>query len=191
MAKHLEFLGDYADKIVNGKKKVTIRRKTKRYSPGDIVYVHAGGKLLGKAIIKNVIHIKVKDLTDEIARMDGFHDKWSLLRALKSHFGEIRADDEVTVIEFELIERAPREIMSSELPYGGHDPIKIAELALKYLDEVLPEEDKRLLKEVYEAGSIRHVAMKMGGLKKRKIVRGVLRKAYKELVDRGIIKPKF
>jgi len=191
MAKHLEFLGNYAKKIISGEKKITIRRKTKRYTPGDIVYVHAGGKLLGRAIIKNVMHVRVRDLSDEIARRDGFKNKWELISTLRKHFGDLDDDDELTVIEFELIEKVPREIMSSDFPYGGHDPIKIAELALKYLKDSLSNDDIRILEDVYKSKSIRHVALKMGSLKKRKIVRAVLRKAYKELLERGILRPMF
>ena len=190
MPKHLEFLGDYTKKILSGEKKATIRRKTNRLSPGDIVYVHAGGKVLGKAVITNIRHVKLEEITDKDAKMDGFKNKNELIKALKQHYGNINPEDEFTIIEFKIIERPKKDIMSSEMAYGGYDPVYIAELALRHLKDMFNEDDLKILRSVYETGSIRHVAMRLGGLKRRKVVRAVLRRAYEELSKRGIIKPK-
>lgn len=190
MPKHIEFLGNYTKKILSGEKRATIRKKTKKYSPGDIVYVHAGGKVLGKAIVTNVRHVKLKDITDEDARMDGFKNKEELIKALKDHYGSIGSNDEFTIIEFKIVEKPQKEIMSSEMAYGGHDPVYIAELALKHLKDMFNQEDLKIIRAVYETGSIRYVAMKLGSLKRRKVVRAILKKAYEELKKRGIIEPK-
>jgi len=190
MSKHIEFLGDYTKKILSGEKKATIRRRTHKYSPGDVVYVHAGGKVLGKAIITNIRHVRLKEITDEDAKMDGFKNKEELIKALKQHYGTINPNDEFTIIEFKIIERPKKEIMSSEMAYGGYDPVYIAELALRHLKDIFNEDDLKILRAVYETGSIRYVAMKLGGLKRRKVVRAILRKAYEELKNRGLIKPK-
>jgi hypothetical protein len=94
--KHLEFKKKYADLLLSGEKRVTIRNWT-NLKEGDEAYVHCGGKIIGKARIKAVERKKISELSDEEARLDGFKNKEEMLEELeKMGYG-----DEVYVIRFD------------------------------------------------------------------------------------------
>ncbi|AAL80593.1 ASCH domain-containing protein [Pyrococcus furiosus DSM 3638] len=189
--KNLKFDGRYKDDIISGKKRATIRLGRKiNLKPGEEVLVHAGGYVLGKARIIRVETKKVEELTDEDARKDGFRNKEELIKALKEHYKFVRPDSPATIVEFEMIKLLDKPILSADFPYEGNNPIEIAELALKHLDN-LSFEEVALLKLFLNEGSLRKAAMKLGGLNKRYKIREVLRKAYEELKKRGIMQPKI
>ncbi|AEC51996.1 hypothetical protein PNA2_1081 [Pyrococcus sp. NA2] len=189
--KNLKFDGKYKDDIISGRKRATIRLGRKvNLKPGENVLVHAGGYVLGKARITNVVTKKVSELTDEDARKDGFRNREELLEALRQHYKFVRPDSPATIVEFEMIELLDKPILSADFPYEGNNPIEIAELALKHLDN-LSFEEVALLKLFLKEGSLRKAAMKLGGLNKRYKIREVLRRAYEELKRRGIMKPRI
>ncbi|NPA48085.1 MAG: ASCH domain-containing protein [Thermococci archaeon] len=183
--KHVEFDGRYLELLLSGKKRGTVRLGRLRIEPGSVVTLHAGGYVVGKALVKDVEYKKVSELTEEDARADGFGSLDELLEALRSHYTRLKEDDVVTVVRFELIEKPERLVRSSEYPYGGHDPLDIAAKALKHLD--LDEEDRRVLEIFLREGSIRRTARRIGGVKKRGEVREIIRKAYKELTEKGLL----
>jgi len=65
------------------------------------------------------------------------------------------------------------------LHYGEMDLKEIAREALKKLE--LSERDRKILELFLRCGSIRRVAVKLGGLSKRKEIRDVLRRCYEAL----------
>ena len=184
LGRHLMVKGEYAEKILKGSKTTTIRlgRVRTRYSE---VIIHSGGRPIAKAMITSVRHKRVRDLTDEDARKDGFKSREELVRALKEAYGSIDPDSMVTIIEFRVSRRFDE--LETENPYMGLDPADIARLALRYL-KGLNEEERRVLMDLTRTNSIRSTALRLyGDLGKRWIVRKVLRRALKALAGRGLL----
>ncbi|AEK73838.1 hypothetical protein GQS_09720 [Thermococcus sp. 4557] len=187
--RHLEFDGRYADAILGGRKRATVRLgRRPNLEPGDEVLLHSGGYAIGKAVIERVESKTVGELTDEDAFLDGFSSREELIRALKSHYKYVNDDSTAHVIVFRLVERFEKPVMSSDYAYEGNLPLEIAEKALKHLD--LSDEDRKLLELFLQAGSLRKAAHRLGGMNKRYLIRDALRRAYSELKKRGIMGPK-
>ena len=187
--KHLEFDGRYAEAILKGKKRATVRLGRKpTLKEGDVVLIHAGGYVLGKAVIEKVETKAVRELTDEDAFLDGFSSREELIRALKGHYKYVNDDSTAHVVIFRLVEKFNKPVTSSDYAYEGNLPVEIAENALKYLD--LPEEDRKLIELFLKTGSLRKAAYRLGGLNKRYLIREALRRAYEELKKKGIMRPK-
>jgi len=173
--KHLEFKEKYLKKLMSGEKTVTIRRRA-YVKPNDVVFVHCGGKIIGKAKIKRVEKIKREDLNEEIAKKDGFESFEDFIREINNYY----SDRDLYLIEFEL-EPFDQPLDPKEMYYGEED---LTEIAKKALDsEKLSEKEREILKLFIRTGSIRKTARKIGGLKNRGIVREVLRKAYKIAIE--------
>ncbi|ASJ10439.1 ASCH domain-containing protein [Thermococcus sp. P6] len=187
--KHLEFDGRYAEAILSGRKRATVRLgRRPRLKPGEEVLIHAGGYVLGKAIVERVEERRVGELTDEDAFLDGFSSREELIEALRSHYKHVSDDSMAHVVVFRLVERFERPVTSSEHAYEGNSPLEIGEKALRYLD--LPEEDRELIELFLKTGSLRRAAYRLGGLNRRYLIRNALRRAYKELKKRGLMGPK-
>lgn len=188
--RHLEFDGRYADAILKGKKRATVRLgRRPNLKEGDVVLIHAGGYALGKAVVEKVETKTVRELTDEDAFLDGFSSREELIRALKGHYKYVNDDSKAHVVVFRLVEKFDKPVMSSDYAYEGNLPVEIAEKALKYLD--LPKEDRKLIELFLKTGSLRKAAYRLGGLNKRYLIREALRRAYEELKKKGIMGPKL
>jgi len=176
--KHLEFKRRYAKALIEGKKTLTIRKWT-NLKEGDEVLVHSGGKIIGKARILSVQKKHISEITDEEARLDGFRDAEELRREIE----KMGYDGEVYLIHFEF---EPFEAVNPHnLYYGDADLEEIAKKSLEHLE--LDERDRKVLETFLKYGSIRRAAKRLGGTRKRGEIRKVLRKCYKELLERGLI----
>ncbi len=188
ISKHLELSGEYRDKLLRGEKRATIRvGRVRGARPGKVVYLHCGGYVYGKVRITNVRTKRVRELTDRDARLDGFENREELIKALREHYPNLRDDDLVTIIEFEWVEKFDEPILSEHLPYDGHDPVEIAKRALEE-DVPLSPRERELLELLVECGSIRKAAKALGGLGHRDKIRRAVRKAYRLLKSRGLLK---
>ena len=176
--KHLEFKRKYADLLLSGKKRITIRNWT-NLKAGDEVYVHCGGKIIGKAKISAVERKKISELTDEEARLDGFSSREDMVEELE----RIGYGDEVYVIRFDF--EPIESVNPHNMYYGDADLVEVAEKSLKHLD--LEERDRKVLEIFLMYGSIRKAARKLGGSRKRGEIRKVLRKCYLMLKERSLI----
>ncbi len=183
LGRHLMVKGEYVNAILKGEKTTTIRLGIVIPRHREVI-IHGGGKVIGKAIIEEVRHKKVKDLSYEDAILDGFSSKEELIRELKKVYPDLKRSSYVTIIKFRLIEKAEE---SEDAIYKGFEPVDIARIALKY-DIPLSEREKNILKLVADKGSIRRASQELGGLNKRFIIRRVIRKALKILIEKGIIK---
>ena len=66
----------------------------------------------------------------------------------------------------------------------------MARLALRYLDN-LSDEDKKVLRVLTQAGSLREAAIRLyGDIGARWRIRRVLKRALREMVEKGILTPK-
>jgi len=180
--------GEYARLLLSGKKKATIRlgRVIPKY---DEVIIHSWGRPIAKAKIVRVTYKKVRDLTDEDARKDGFSNREELINELRSVYGDIKPDDDVTIIELKIIQRFDELI--PEDPYLGLKPSDIGRLALRYLRNELKEDELRILEELAKGKSIRSVAKELTGspLNRGKI-RRIVRKALAILIKKGLLRVK-
>jgi len=186
--KHLQFLKKYKNALLSGEKRVTIRITKPNLRKGDIFIAHCGGKVIGKFKVTDVYVKKLRDITDEEAKLDGFSSKEELIRELKNYYKNLNEDKEVVVIRFEPIEIFKEEMSSEDFAWGGKkiDVIELAKLLLEK-DDGLTEKQKEYLKILIEEGSIRKAAMRLGGLNKRKIFRKILREGFNRLKKKGII----
>lgn len=172
----------YVPLILSGSKKSTIRLGKLNVRSKEF-FINSGGKIVARAIVRNIKYKTVKELTDEDAGLDGFDSREELIQELKRHYGDIRDDDLVTIIIFDIVEI----LNIDEQNYGGMKPKQISELALKYLP--LDAYEEMIHRKILEYGSIRRAAREIyGSLQMRWKIRNALNKAYRKLLARGIIK---
>lgn len=100
----LRFKGKYRDAIASGRKRATLRMESD-LKPGDLVTIEIGGERFSEAMVKCVEEVRVEDLTEELAREDGFENLSELLMELRSIYGEesLRSGTKFKLIRFELV----------------------------------------------------------------------------------------
>lgn len=185
IGRHLMLKGEYADKLLSGEKKTTIRLGIVRPKYEEVI-VHGHGRPLAKVRIKSVTVKKAGELTDEDARRDGFRSREELLEALRRVYGDFTPDTPVTIMELEVVQRLDE--LDTEDPYMGLEPADIARLALRYLRGELGEEEVRVLEDLTRTNSIRETAIRLyGGIHRRYRVRRALRRALRMLLERRLI----
>lgn len=185
LGRHLMVKGEYVDDILAGRKRATIRLGVVRVKYDELI-VHGGGRPVAKVRVTNVHYKRLRELTDEDARKDGFRNRQELIRALRDVYGDIGPDDPVTIIEFEVVQDLSK--LEPQDPYLGLEPADIARLALRYLGDSLSEQEKRVLRDLTVTNSIRATAVRvLGSLDRRWLVRRVLRNALRQLIARGIL----
>jgi len=186
LGRHLMVKGEFVDDILSGRKRTTIRLGRVHVKHNELI-IHGGGRPVAKVRVTNIVYKRVSELTDEDAVKDGFRNRKELLEALRQMYGEFRDDDYVTIIEFEVIQDLSS--LEPQDPYLGLEPADIARLGLRYLADILSDEDKRVLKDLTSTNSIRSTAIRLyGSIERRWRVRRVLRRVLSELVRRGLIK---
>jgi hypothetical protein len=191
MPKHLTFDGEFKDALLSGKKTKTLRRFKPKVQPGDIVYIHSGGYVLGKAKIKDVRPIKVSEIDDELAKQEGFENREQLIKKLREIYPDLSENDVLWLIDFDFVEKFKEPIFSEAFTYLGVHPLEIARLAVRDPEINLSETDRILLELLLKVGSIRKAAEMLGSLNKRKLFRRALRRAFEQLLEQGKIEPKI
>ncbi|QOJ78306.1 ASCH domain-containing protein [Infirmifilum lucidum] len=187
MIKRLMFSKKYIPLILSGRKTATIRATSPGVKPGDVILIHAGGKIIGKAVIKEVRRLRLGEITDEIARLDGFNSAEELTKALREHYQYLGEKSYVYLVTFELTEKF-ESFVDEHLeawPYA-ETPREVAKIALQHLE--LDGDERNILILVAREGSIRRAAYKLGDIKLRPVVRGVLREVARRLEERGLVK---
>lgn len=185
LGRHLMLKGIYAEKLLKGEKKATIRKGIVKPKYAEVI-VHAGGRPIAKIKVTRVYYKKVSELGDYEARLEGYESVDELLRDLKRAYGDLKYDDYVTIIEFEVVQRLDE--LKHEDPYFGLEPADAARLALRYLSKDLSEFEIDVLMDLTRTNSIRKTAVNVfKDLNKRRIVRRILRKALKMLAEKGLI----
>ncbi len=186
LGRHLMVKGKFVDDILRGRKRATIRLGKVNVKYKELI-VHGGGRPVAKVRVKNVVYKRVRELTDEDARLDGFRSVRELIAELEKVYGKkLSPDDYVTIIEFEVVQDLSK--LEPEDPYLGLEPGDIARLGLRYLGDELSEEERKILRDLTMTNSIRATAYRLyGDLGKRWRVRRVLRRVLNELLRRGLI----
>ena len=99
----LRLKNDCYRKAVGGNKTVTIRRGIRQYAPGDKVLVNATNpREKTNIIIKKIEHKKFKQIDDKLAHKEGMKKAEDVKNNLKSFYPDIKDNDSMTVIHFEL-----------------------------------------------------------------------------------------
>jgi len=101
--KRINFDSEYVEAIIEGKKITTIRKGIKRYPVGRIVELTVDNKPFAKARVDKVVVKRVRELTDEDAKKDGFDNREELIEALKRIYGSIKDSEFVTIVHFTLV----------------------------------------------------------------------------------------
>ncbi len=99
----LHFRPEYVKQILSGKKRMTVRLGVRNVRPGMIIILAAGGKPFARARVVSVRRKRVRDITDEEVKKEGYSDFTEFYAALRSLYPGISLDDEVTIIEWRLI----------------------------------------------------------------------------------------
>lgn len=185
IGRHLMVKGEYVDLILKGVKKTTIRLGVVTPKYKEII-VHGGGRPVAVIRIVNVKHKRIKELTEEDAKKDGFSSVKTLIKELKKSYGNIKPDDIVTIIEFNVVKKLTE--LDIEEPWLGLKPVEIARIALRYCKNI-PEDDRKILEDLTRTESIRKTAIRLfGNINKRWKVRKTLRKYLNELIKKNIVK---
>lgn len=180
--RHIMLKKDFIDAIKTRRKKATVRLGKVKVDSRE-VFIHAGGQIVAKAIVKSIRYKKVKELNDEDAKLDGLNSRDELLKVLKRLYGNISDEDIVTIIEFDVIQfmNVVEGYLWKELP-----PYQLAELALKHLD--LSDNERKILETIIKTRSIRRASkLHFGTLRHRYKIRKLLKRCMKELKERKII----
>lgn len=188
LGRHLMIKGEYIELILSGKKKATIRLGLVKPRYNEMI-LHGGGRPIAKIKITNVRYKRVKELDEKDAIMDGFKNLEDLIKHLRKAYGNINPDDLVTIIEFEVIQKMDN--LEPHHPYLGLEPGDLARIALRYIKDKLNENEIKILMDLTRTNSIRKTALNMfGTLNKRNVVRRILRKALRMLINTGILATK-
>ncbi len=176
----------YKSRILRGGDKVTtIRYGDYEAKPGSEVYlvITPSDTAVAKVRITKVEKKKVRELTNEDAKLDGFSDVKELLRELSKIYGELHGDDEVTIIGFEVVKRFEDGIPLKWLKgLNYREPEEIARLYLENQEKLnLNRETDFILRRIYNEGLGR--AVRTFGPKR--VQGGALLKAYHQSTQRA------
>ena len=108
LGRRLKFKKRYLQMILEGRKRSTIRlgRLVLR---DRLLTIVGDGKPIALARVDEVIYKKVRELTDEDARVDGFRGLIDLFRELRRIYGDFGLEDDVTIIRFTVLRRLDNE----------------------------------------------------------------------------------
>ena len=168
----------YRSKILSGKKSTTIRYGDYEAKPGKEIYivVRPSDTAIAKVKIKGVSKKKVKELTNEDARKDGFKDIKELLKTLNKIYGGLDAEDEVSIIEFELIK--PLEGIPLKLLKGLNyrEPDEVARLYVE--SGVSASRDVDLIMKHIKESGIKSATRRYGAARVKKALLDAYHKLY-------------
>jgi len=101
----LHFLPKYVKDVLSGKKRATVRLGRKGVREGMVIYLAVGGRPFAKARVVRVSHKRLKELTPDEIRKEGYRSLPELLRELRKIYPVISPEDEVTYIEWQILEK--------------------------------------------------------------------------------------
>lgn len=186
IGRHLMMRKRYAEALLSGLKKATIRLGIVKPRYRELI-LHSSGRPIAKVLVKNIRYKRFYELNDEDAALDGFSSVQELIKDLEKIYGRIPVDNYVTIMELEVLQRFDN--VERRDPYYGLKPDDIARIALRYLgDSFFNEEELKILRELTRCSSIRACALKLySDLSKRYLIRRVLKRAIKILLEKKLI----
>jgi len=185
LGKHLMLKRQFVEKILSGEKATTIRLGRVEIHSKEF-YIHAGGRIIARAVIEGVSYKRLKELTDEDAKADGFNSVSELKETLRKFYPNIKEHDWVTIIRFRIVEKLDQ---PETHIYEGLPAYEAAKKALEHIKELdLTEEEKAVIEKIAKTGSVRATARELYGhpLRRRR-VRKILGRVVKKLKERGLL----
>jgi len=85
-------------------KTTTCRNGIRNYPCGKTILKSNASEDYSYINITGLIYYKFKDITDEIAKGDGFKNRENLIAVMRDIYGEITDDSDITIVSFELCE---------------------------------------------------------------------------------------
>ena len=101
----LHFLPRYVKDILSGKKRATVRLGKRGVREGMTIFLAVGGRPFARARVVRVSFKKLKDLSPEEVRKEGHSSLSDLLKELRRIYPVISPEDEVTYIEWQMVEK--------------------------------------------------------------------------------------
>ncbi|MEM1610781.1 MAG: ASCH domain-containing protein [Sulfolobales archaeon] len=188
MGRYLMMSGEHLEKLLDGRKKTTIRlgRIVPKYKE---IIIHSRGRPACIAEIIGYRFKRVSELSDDDAQRDGFRSLEELIRELRRRYGDISLEDEVTIIELRVLNKIPSEAVRD--PYRGLKPHVIARLALERYRDELDAEEIRVLEEILRSRSIRRASIRLyGSIEARRRIRRILRRMAERISRDGALMEK-
>lgn len=105
----LSFKEKYLGRVLSGEKKATIRLGVVR-PRFQLVYIACCGMIYGEAVITSVQYARLKELSSEVLKEDGFNSLEEALEELKSLYPRIEPDSMVSVLRFALLRKYERPV---------------------------------------------------------------------------------
>jgi len=97
----IELSGEWIDAAMSGEKRLTIREGNRDLSLTDSLLVNTMSNWCMPIQISHVELCVVSEVSDDIAREDGFKDTNELFTKLREYYPNIQKDNIVTVIRWE------------------------------------------------------------------------------------------
>ena len=101
----MRFSEEYVERILEGRKVTSLRSNVRDIKVGSIKPFTSKGTRFAKARILEVKPIKLKQLTEENAKMDGFDSLEKLLEGLKQFYKRLTPDSNLYAVRFEVVEK--------------------------------------------------------------------------------------
>lgn len=99
MNPQIPLVSDLLPLVLSGKKTSTVRVGRRNYKLGPATIVSGDANVT--VLITEVQHTTVRQLSDQVARKEGYVSKSELLAALLRFYPDLEDDREVTVVSFE------------------------------------------------------------------------------------------
>lgn len=90
--------------VINREKTTTCRKGIRNYPLGATILKSNSSENQTLINILDMKYIKLKDVTDEIVKSDGFQDKSNLFKVMQEIYEDITDETDITIVYFELME---------------------------------------------------------------------------------------
>jgi len=98
----LKLADDLFPSLIEGNKRMTIRRGYRDIRLGDLLFEGASDDSLQKEVeVVEVTHIRVAGVSDEECQNDGFNDWIDFYQGMKKYYPDLEVTEECTLIYFE------------------------------------------------------------------------------------------
>ena len=90
------------EQTIEGKKTTTCRKGIRTYDLGETILKSNSSENFVLINITELKYYKMKDITDEIAKCDGFANRENFIKVMQEIYESINDDTDVTLVIYEL-----------------------------------------------------------------------------------------
>lgn len=94
---------DLLELVKQGKKITTCRNGIRKYKSGKTILKSNISEDFVIINITELVYCKLKDVTEDMAKDDGFVNKANLIELLESIYKEINDESDITIVHFSLL----------------------------------------------------------------------------------------